>query len=209
MHSSLRALICILLSGLPLFGLTYCNPYLETSLVKIKTLDGKWTDVMAEYNPREMTFNHEDFCYEMVYDSAKNSYVGIPLILFEDELCRIDTMSLNIQSFNAICELYNIREPEYVYAQAKLESGNFTSKVFRTKNNFLGLRGKNGYFSFDYWADCIRCYAGCVERHRKPDEEFLPFLRRRKYAEDEAYLYKVKNMIDKNHDTWINEIENN
>ena len=53
---------------------------------------------------------------------------------------------------------YNVKYPKIVLAQAKLESGNYTSYHCRQRNNFLGLyNSKRGeYFKFNHWTDCIQ-----------------------------------------------------
>jgi hypothetical protein len=63
----------------------------------------------------------------------------------------------------------DIEFPEIVWSQAILESGHFTSKIFKENNNFFGMRlpairstvavGKrNGYAIYNSWRDCVRDY---------------------------------------------------
>ena len=56
-----------------------------------------------------------------------------------------DTLIIHGEPFSedALITLFkecNIRYPHIVLAQAKLESGNFTSKVFRQNHNMFGMR---------------------------------------------------------------------
>ena len=91
-------------------------------------------------------------------------------------------------------EYYNIKHPRIVLAQAKLESGNYTSDHCVKRNNFLGLYNsrKKEYFSFKHWTDCIKGYKNMVEYKLKDGEDYYDFLIRIGYAEDPSYVYKVK-----------------
>lgn len=113
------------------------------------------------------------------------------------EVC--DTSFLNANELNdSILYLalvhYEVKHPKAVLAQAKLESGNYTSKHCRTKNNFLGLYNsrKKEYFSFSHWTACIQGYKDMIEYKMKDGEDYYDFLTRIKYASDPTYIYKVK-----------------
>lgn len=113
------------------------------------------------------------------------------------EVC--DTSFLNATELNdSILYLalvhYEVKYPKAVLAQAKLESGNYTSKHCRTKNNFLGLYNsrKKEYFSFSHWTACIQGYKDMIEYKMKDGEDYYDFLIRIKYASDPTYIYKVK-----------------
>lgn len=89
---------------------------------------------------------------------------------------------------------YEVKYPKSVLAQAKLESGNYTSYVYRTKNNFLGLYNsrKKDYYEFEHWTQCIIAYKKLVEYKLKEGENYHDFLERIGYAEDSLYTQKVK-----------------
>lgn len=89
---------------------------------------------------------------------------------------------------------YNVKHPKAVLAQAKLESGNYTSYHCRVGNNFLGLYNsrKKEYFKFDHWTDCVQGYKDMIEYKLKDGEDYYDFLIRIGYAEDPSYVYKVK-----------------
>ena len=91
-------------------------------------------------------------------------------------------------------EYYNIKHPRIVLAQAKLESGNYTSYHCRVGNNFLGLYNsrKKEYFKFNHWTDCVQGYKDMIEYKLKDGEDYYDFLIRIGYAEDPSYVYKVK-----------------
>lgn len=89
---------------------------------------------------------------------------------------------------------YDIKHPKKVLAQAKLESGNYTSYHCRKKNNFLGLYNskKGEYFKFNHWTDCIQGYKDMVEYKLRDGEDYYDFLVRIKYASSPDYVRKVK-----------------
>ncbi len=91
-------------------------------------------------------------------------------------------------------EYYNIKHPRIVLAQAKLESGNYTSDHCIRRNNLFGLYNskRKEYYSFDHWTDCIEGYKNMIEYKHKDGEDYYDFLIRIKYASDPNYISKVK-----------------
>ena len=89
---------------------------------------------------------------------------------------------------------YNVKHPKIVLAQAKLESGNFTSNHYKKKNNFLGLYDskRKEYYKFNHWTDCIQGYKDMVEYKLRDNENYYNFLRRIKYATSENYIRQIK-----------------
>lgn len=98
----------------------------------------------------------------------------------------------------------NFKFPHIVKAQAILETGNFTSRMFKENNNLFGMkrstlrptthRGeKNGHAYYDTFRDSVIDYALYQARYLssiKTDEEYLFFLSR-SYAEDPEYVNKL------------------
>ena len=64
----------------------------------------------------------------------------------------LSLLELNKDNFIFVCHYYEIDYPEIVYAQAQLESGRFTSKVYKDNNNFLGLYNSKtkSYYHFNH-----------------------------------------------------------
>ena len=89
---------------------------------------------------------------------------------------------------------YNVRHPKIVLAQAKLESGNFTSNHYKKRNNFLGLYDskRKEYYKFNHWTDCIQGYKDMIEYKLRDNENYYNFLRRIKYATSENYIRQIK-----------------
>lgn len=110
-----------------------------------------------------------------------------------------DTSFLNVNELNdSILYLalvhYDIKYPKAVLAQAKLESGNFTSSHYRNRNNFLGLYNsrRKEYFRFNHWSECILAYKDMVEYKLREGEDYYQFLDRIGYAENPNYIRLVK-----------------
>lgn len=101
----------------------------------------------------------------------------------------------------------NLKFPEIVFAQAKLESGNFSSPIFKENHNLfgmkvaktrpttaLGVRRNHAYYN--NWRASVLDYAlyqAAFLRKIKSEDEYYDYLSR-SYAEDPNYIGKVKNI---------------
>jgi uncharacterized FlgJ-related protein len=104
----------------------------------------------------------------------------------------------------------NVRFPHIVYAQARLESGNFKSPIFLENNNLFGMKvarrrpttnkGENrGHAYFDSWKECVVDYAfyqAAYLQDLKTDSQYLQYLRTN-YAEDPNYYQRLLKLINK------------
>ncbi len=99
-----------------------------------------------------------------------------------------DTFSLD--NFKYQIKLSEIKYPDIVYKQAILESGWFTSNIWRENNNPFGFFYEGKYLKFDNWKESIIYYENWQKRHyRKGDYyQFLDDF----YAEDSCYIDKLK-----------------
>jgi len=88
-------------------------------------------------------------------------------------------------------ERQEIKHPHIVLAQAKHETGNFTSKVCKTKNNLFGLRKGNSYRSYSSWQECVTAYKTLIQS-RYNGGDYYQFLQRIGYAEDPHYIKRLK-----------------
>lgn len=84
-----------------------------------------------------------------------------------------------------------IRHPKIVLAQAKLETGNYTSQLCRNKKNLFGLKGKRGYMYFNSYKECILYYKDKIQS-RYIGGDYYVFLKKIGYARDPAYIQKLK-----------------
>lgn len=113
------------------------------------------------------------------------------------------------EKFIAYLKELNVKFPEIVYAQAKLESGNFQSELFRANNNMFGMKeaasrastnhGSNlNHALYNHWREAVIDYAlyqaSYLSDLRSP-EEYYTYLSQ-SYAQDPQYVGKVKKIAD-------------
>lgn len=80
-----------------------------------------------------------------------------------------------------------------VMAQAKLETGNFKSNVFKQNNNLFGFVGRNGYIKYTSWQKSVEDYKRWQTKYYKRGD-YYAFLDRIGYATDTSYTDKLKRM---------------
>ena len=104
----------------------------------------------------------------------------------------------------------NLNYPHIVYAQAMLESGNFTSKIFKENNNMFGMKqarvrinlAKSTQYNhayFETWEDCLLDFAfhrATYFSKLKTEQDYYNYLGKY-YAEDPSYIGKLKSMVNK------------
>ena len=90
---------------------------------------------------------------------------------------------------------HDIPHPEIVLAQAKLETGNYKSKLCKKHNNLFGLRKGNSYRKYSNYEECVKDYKRLISKRLRPSENYYAFLVRIKYAEDEQYIKKLKSAV--------------
>jgi len=142
--------------------------------------------------------------------SGTNNYV---VKYFTNEVT--DTLTIHGTPFSedGLIELLkncHIKYPHVVFAQAKLESSNFSSRIFRQNHNMFGMRKarqritaaqseKDTYAYYRDWIDCVYDYAmyqGSVMCNINNEAEYFAKLGER-YAEDSLYVPKLKQIIKK------------
>ena len=104
----------------------------------------------------------------------------------------------------------NFKFPHIVYAQSLVETGNFTSDIFKANYNLFGMKeakvrlnlakGTNrNHAYYNKWEDSVLDYALYVAsylRELNTEEKYLQYLGQH-YAEDPNYVSKLKNLIEK------------
>jgi hypothetical protein len=117
-----------------------------------------------------------------------------------EDTIQIQDLDLTKENFFTVCRILEIKHPDVVYAQARLESGNFTSSHYRNRKNFLGIYDskRKRYMSFDHWTDCLVAYRDKVQYRYKRNldrEDYLHWLVETGYAEDPNYISKLRKML--------------
>lgn len=80
---------------------------------------------------------------------------------------------------------------DIVLAQARLETGNFTSARCKRDHNIFGIKHGRQYAKYRKWQDCVSDYKRRISS-RYTGGDYYAFLRRIKYAADERYIQKLK-----------------
>lgn len=139
-------------------------------------------------------------------------------IEFESKLNLSDTLisknnTLDVKKVYHIIKVLQIPHPKIVYCQILLESGNFTSNLYKTNNNLLGMKKsnsrptvrkevKNNYASYHTWELSVLDFALWADDFKiknLSEEEYLKLLSR-KYSTDIHYSIKILEM--KNSINW-------
>jgi len=109
---------------------------------------------------------------------------------------------------NSIGKL-NFKYPHIVYAQSLVETGNFTSKIFKENNNLFGMREAKvrlnlalgtqyNHAYYDSWENSLMDYALYAASYLKDlntEEKYFTYLGKN-YAEDPNYVSKLKKIIE-------------
>lgn len=81
-----------------------------------------------------------------------------------------------------------------VLAQARLETGNFTSNRCKRDHNLFGIKHNGKYARYRTWQDSIKDYKRRISS-RYQGGDYYQFLAKIGYAEDAAYRKKVMNIV--------------
>jgi len=81
--------------------------------------------------------------------------------------------------------------PHIVLAQARLETGNFRSRLCRDHRNLFGIKHNGRYARYARWQDSIKDYKRRISS-RYQGGDYYHFLQRIGYAEDGRYITKLK-----------------
>lgn len=103
----------------------------------------------------------------------------------------------------------NVKFPHIVYAQAVLESGNFTSQIFKNNNNLFGMKQAHrrattnagtemGHAVYHHWRESVLDYAlyQCAFLSNIHSEETYYQYLKENYAEAPQYAARVKNLAE-------------
>lgn len=112
---------------------------------------------------------------------------------------QIDLTTLNEQNIIYWIDYFELKEPDIVLAQIKLETGYLNSRVCLENGNLMGMmKNKTEYYKFSHWIESIVAYKYKIQSRYKPSKEtYYQFLRRIKYAEDFNYILKLKQINNK------------
>ena len=89
---------------------------------------------------------------------------------------------------------YDIRHPEIVYAQALIETANFTAKNCMRKNNLFGLMQGRKLRTFEHWSESVLYYKKKIQG-RYTGGDYYAFLRKIRYATSPTYTKNLKKRV--------------
>jgi len=115
-----------------------------------------------------------------------------------------DTLPFTEANLVRLLKDYKVWYPDVALKQARLESANFTSDIFKENNNLFGFRvhpGKwkgvempftnRGHLVFTHWTKSVQQYK-LWQQANYNKETYLKFLHRVGYAEDQNYINKLR-----------------
>lgn len=129
----------------------------------------------------------------------------IDLVIYVHE---VGKQEISAKRVLTLLDTLNVEHPHIVFAQMRLESGNFKSDLAKNNDNFFGMKyprqratvaqgADRGYAYYRSWSYSVLDYAIWQRRYASglTEEEYLEMLSE-KYAEDKAYVRKVKSIAD-------------
>lgn len=137
----------------------------------------------------------------MVYGSL-NLYPALPMKVY------VEDISFSREKLIKYIDEIGIQYPKVVLAQAKIESSNFTSPIFRKNNNLFGMKFpkqrettalsiNRNHSVYENWKKSVDDYKlwQCNMIHKiSSREEYLSYLGRN-YAKDKKYVSRIKQII--------------
>ena len=102
------------------------------------------------------------------------------------------TCSFNHKELKSMLKHHKIKHVEIVYNQARLETGNFTSRGYIQLNNPFGFTKRGKLMKFDSINHSIAFLKSFQKRKMKPNENYYSFLQRIGWATDKKYIQKLK-----------------
>lgn len=114
-----------------------------------------------------------------------------------------------VQELKDYLEELNVKFPDIVYAQARLETNGFKSKIFKENNNLFGMKQstrrsstnkgeQHGHAYYDNWRESVLDYALWQCKYLSQINtraEYLEYLKAN-YAEDPNYYQKLLKIIN-------------
>ena len=129
----------------------------------------------------------------------------IDLVMYVHE---VGKQEINAERVLTLLDILNMEHPHIVFAQMRLESGNFKSDLAKNNDNFFGMKYPRqratvaqgvdgGYAYYRSWSYSVLDYAIWQRRYASglTEDEYLEMLSET-YAEDKAYVRKVKSIAD-------------
>jgi len=124
---------------------------------------------------------------------------------------KVEKLPLTKQTLVQVLRDSGIQHIDIVLAQAILESGTFTSNIFKTKNNLFGMKvpgrrettaiNKKGYASYSTWLDSVRdykLYQDYVTKNKNVSRSKYLSIISRSYSGNPEYVSILNKIIKQN-----------
>lgn len=175
----------------------------------------KWIPRPLVVSSKQIKFNMVKFFKNQISESLgkvrKKLFGKLNLVVLVLALYSVPSMEakeVTIEKTNVMCNEYKklndsivfemllrkkVKEPHIVLAQAKIETGNYTSRLCRQGNNLFGIKLKGRYAHFKSVDECIDRYLDKIQyKYREGHETYYAFLKRIKYATNPNYINTVR-----------------
>ena len=96
-----------------------------------------------------------------------------------------------IEQVRAELQRQGVPHPEIVLAQARLETGNFSSRRCKVDHNLFGIKHRGKYARYAAWQASVADYKARISS-RYQGGDYYAFLRRIGYASDPLYIKKLQ-----------------
>ena len=122
---------------------------------------------------------------------VENHQCKVPNQVFNTDTIKLVTFSEE-QLLNYML-LLEIEHIDVVLAQARHETGNYTSNRFIKHNALFGFQTSDtNVIHYKSWRESVIAYKAWQMKRLKSDENYYDFLVRCKYSEDPSYIKKLK-----------------
>lgn len=139
----------------------------------------------------------------LIYNTE--TQIESPIIVIEK-----DTNTFSKENLIAYIDNINIKFPKIVYAQACIETGYFTSSIFKENNNLFGMKCARsrcythqgpfrGHAKYENWKMSVIDYAlyqSAYLRKLNTEAQYYQYISEN-YAQDPNYINKVKSIVAK------------
>lgn len=112
------------------------------------------------YSPVQSSVQPQQQSVEVRYvgDSVTSKKDSDKVAVFSSVKGNNPAKELNEKNLYAELVRQGVKHPKIVLAQAKLETGNFSSDVCKRHHNLFGLKHSNGYYKFNRWQESVTAY---------------------------------------------------
>lgn len=136
------------------------------------------------------------------------SYLTLTFFDYLPKCEKVSDTQFNEKNLIKCIKDLRVKYPYIVLAQAKLESGNYRSFIFKNNNNLFGMKHpgvrpttsmgtKFGYASYSSWRESVidyLLYSTTQIKNVSSEEEYYNFLGKM-YAENTSYVEVLKKMV--------------